>query len=698
MIYRHQVAAILLSAGILYSHHAVAANRMLAVLPLDTRMTQGEMTDGARASLEEMIRDSAINLLAASGWTVLTGETTLQILLDNGIDPAKCADQSCHLSIAREINAQKFVSGVVQFAEGEFTASVRLIDTKTGRIVSTERLNGRTVKAMREDFAPRAQSFFARGGLTEEVPVAAQPDRTKETGGTVKIISNPPGATVVIDGVVMGRTPWNKPMVPGTYYVGLEFEGYQPVSRSVAVEAGKEATVFERLQAERGFIHVAASGFINVMVTPADAVVTIDGRPAGVGQQGPLSDGKHVVRVEAPGYAPREKAIMVQNGETVAATMVLSPISGTLMLSVNVDADCEVQNKRVRATPIDAETLNLASGTNRIVCRAPGYEDAVRNVMVESGETLFVHMSLSPKSQAIIRAPPPSRFNTSTSVPGLYIEKSRPRSIQIETESLTNDRDSFIEVRSPPRAQRQDYLESENGFDVKPRVRTTRTEVTAAPPPTQPRELDFVRISGASSRCNEDEEDCDSATSSARPFLLTRSLISAEEYAQCVRAGVCAEPKRGGRCTWGSGRSDQAVNCVDWQQAKQFCEWSGARLPSMEEWELAAGANQPKVDKRIADPGEFRGNSDEVGDMMSMDALDQDGRGMAKGVRTTLSRAARQVLVKILPQTWEWTATSSGSKRVLTGLVQTNSPWPSPSRRYSSMTFMDEAVGFRCAQ
>lgn len=36
-------------------------------------------------------------------------------------------------------------------------------------------------------------------------------------------------------------------------------------------------------------------------------------------------------------------------------------------------------------------------------------------------------------------------------------------------------------------------------------------------------------------------------------------------------------------------RMDHPVNCVDWKQAKDFCRWAGKRLPSEEEWQLAAG-------------------------------------------------------------------------------------------------------------
>lgn len=40
--------------------------------------------------------------------------------------------------------------------------------------------------------------------------------------------------------------------------------------------------------------------------------------------------------------------------------------------------------------------------------------------------------------------------------------------------------------------------------------------------------------------------------------------------------------------------SNLPINCVTWQQASQFCEWDDARLPELEEFNLAAGVGTRK--------------------------------------------------------------------------------------------------------
>jgi hypothetical protein len=83
-----------------------------------------------------------------------------------------------------------------------------------------------------------------------------------------------------------------------------------------------------------------------------------------------------------------------------------------------------------------------------------------------------------------------------------------------------------------------------------------------------------------------------------QPFCIDKSEVTVSAYDACVTAGKCSEAgtgqsgfsmQTGETCNRGVvGREEHAINCVDWSQAKTYCEAVGGRLPTEEEWEWTA--------------------------------------------------------------------------------------------------------------
>lgn len=97
-------------------------------------------------------------------------------------------------------------------------------------------------------------------------------------------------------------------------------------------------------------------------------------------------------------------------------------------------------------------------------------------------------------------------------------------------------------------------------------------------------------------------------------------------YKSCVDAGVCmsfAILKSYKRDNYyGNPDFDNyPIIYVNWNQAKSYCEWRGARLPSEAEWQKAARGTDERVypwgnegiEKRFANYGNFLGDTSEVG-------------------------------------------------------------------------------------
>ncbi len=96
----------------------------------------------------------------------------------------------------------------------------------------------------------------------------------------------------------------------------------------------------------------------------------------------------------------------------------------------------------------------------------------------------------------------------------------------------------------------------------------------------------------------EDEEPIHTVTLDA--FYIDQYEVSNAQYDVCVNAGHCTRPSRSTSFSrndyYGNPQyDDYPVIWVDWEQAKTYCEWRGARLPTEAEWEKAARGTEGRL-------------------------------------------------------------------------------------------------------
>lgn len=94
--------------------------------------------------------------------------------------------------------------------------------------------------------------------------------------------------------------------------------------------------------------------------------------------------------------------------------------------------------------------------------------------------------------------------------------------------------------------------------------------------------------------CERDEGPAGGVRVQVPAFMLDAREVTVAEYEACIASGSCERPKDHARnqyCNIGAAmRLDHPANCVDWQQALDYCAAKGGRLPYEAEWEKAARA------------------------------------------------------------------------------------------------------------
>jgi hypothetical protein len=200
--------------------------------------------------------------------------------------------------------------------------------------------------------------------------------------GQLSIRTDPPGATVTVDGQRRGVSPLTiDDLAPGAHTVGLQ-NALSSVTEQVTIQAGATASLVVPLSAPQG---VPVSGWVS-LATPVEMQILEDGRLVGSSRSDRImmSVGDHTLQIvnEPLGYRVT-RTIQVSPGKVTP--MRIDIPKGTAALNAAPWAEVWIDGERLGDTPMG--NVSLPIGTHDVLFRHPELGEQRHTVTVTMNAT-----------------------------------------------------------------------------------------------------------------------------------------------------------------------------------------------------------------------------------------------------------------------------------------------------------------------
>ena len=267
----------------------------------------------------------------------------------------------------------------VRIRTAEPGASVRIDDNDAGKTPITVRLlPGRHIVSITGvDGRSSEQQIDVRPGKKQiELPV----DLPQQPGGptSLSVVSDPPDANVIVDGALVGRSPYQGALQAGDHLVAVELDGHQRRERRIQATEGRDTALSFAL------IPLPKRAALSVDSEPNGALVLVDGKERG---RTPLvtamSPGRHEILLQKPGRRDVGTEIEMPADQDLSVRLDLAPAdrsgSRLTVTSTPRGAVVSVDGAEVGITPWSAETR---PGRHGVVIAMAGFLKDERTVQI----------------------------------------------------------------------------------------------------------------------------------------------------------------------------------------------------------------------------------------------------------------------------------------------------------------------------
>ncbi len=224
------------------------------------------------------------------------------------------------------------------------------------------------------------------------------PEEEKEALSTLFIQSNPPGASIYLNGEAYGLTPkdiYN--LREGTYEIVLSKEGYETYIKKINLSLGEEVLLKISLFPQKGILSITSS--------PSEAEVYLDEEYKG---KTPLSlssvsPGEHKIKLTKEGRATHYETVVFKVEENTTVDVVLSANNPPRITSLTAKPEIiktkETSTIISRATDPDKDTFSYTWSTTKGTIQGEG-ETIIYRAPSEPG-TYSIEVTVSDGNGAV---------------------------------------------------------------------------------------------------------------------------------------------------------------------------------------------------------------------------------------------------------------------------------------------------------
>jgi formylglycine-generating enzyme required for sulfatase activity len=210
-----------------------------------------------------------------------------------------------------------------------------------------------------DTFAPWEQALELNAGEPLDLgTVALQP-----AAGVLALTSKPSGANVTLDGEFQGQTPLSLEVSPGRSHRLAVFKpGYRRYNGTVELPAAGRDSRTVNLKAQLGLVRFE--------ISPADAVLRINGKPRGRGSQTlSLPAFEHSIEITLAGHATVRKRVTPRPGLEQLVQVSLQTEEAARMARLKPEITTSLGQTLLLFKPADSAQADFTMGASR---REPG--------------------------------------------------------------------------------------------------------------------------------------------------------------------------------------------------------------------------------------------------------------------------------------------------------------------------------------